>query len=380
MFSPIFGCLAVLVLMKGRTLPRVALAGCFCAVSSFFTQQRGSLALGAVGLFLIYELGFREREWKKMFGYGCLLAGTFAISISLMVLPFVVMAGPRVFYECTIEFLAHYVQDPDTNSVQTYWGTIAKLGTFGYLITAVALFYYLLIPLVYLATVVVLWWKRRIGASTNESSVLLICLLGAFLSIGTFAPNAGRLFQIAVPAVVLFGWLVYVLLPRSESVVKFVLAGLVLFGAFQAFRLQTGWDVKHLDTPSGELAFLSPIYLERYAWLAEHARPDEYVYETYNSHVNFPLGLRNPSRMSILLNTGYTTHEQVMEAIEDLKSKNARYIIWDGAWTPEMQTLGDDEKLKPFYKFMSENYELRQRFTPYDGREREIWERKSAGL
>ena len=43
------------------------------------------------------------------------------------------------------------------------------------------------------------------------------------------------------------------------------------------------------------------------------------------------------------------------------------------------RSLGDDEKLKPFYKFMTENYELRQRFTPYDGREREIWERKSAG-
>jgi len=379
MFSPVFGCLAVLVLLKGRTLPRVALAGFFCALSSFFTQQRGVLALGAVGLFIIYELGFRERKWTKMFSYGCVLAGTFAISLSLMVLPFVVMAGPRTFYECTIEFLAHYAQDPDTNSVQTYWGTIAKLRTFGYLITAVALFYYLLIPLVYLATITGLWWRRRIGNSKNESSVLLICLLGACFSIGTFAPNAGRLFQIAVPAIVLFCWLVFALAPRSDSAVKLVLAGLVMFGGFQVFRLQTTWDAQLLDTPSGRLAFLSPIYLERYAWLSEHARPDDYVYETYNSHVNFPLGLRNPSRMSILLNTGYTTHEQVLQAIDDLKSKNARYIIWDGAWTPEMQTLGDDEKLKPFYKFMTENYELRQRFTPYDGREREIWERKSAG-
>jgi hypothetical protein len=78
--------------------------------------------------------------------------------------------------------------------------------------------------------------------------------------------------------------------------------------------------------------------------------------------------------MSVLLNTGYTPHEQVMQAIEDLKSKKARYIIWDGSWTKEMPDLGDDERLKPLYRFMTENYELRQRFTPYDGREREIWE------
>ena len=160
-------------------------------------------ALAAIGLAIIYEFGFRERQWPKMLGYGCVLAGTFAIGLFLMVLPFVIRAGPQLFYESTIAFLSHYVQDPDTNSVQTYFGTIAKLLTFGYLNTGVAIFYYLLIPLVYLVTVVLLWWKHRNGTMANEPRVLLICLLGAFFALGTFAPNAGRLFQIAVPAVVL---------------------------------------------------------------------------------------------------------------------------------------------------------------------------------
>jgi len=93
--------------------------------------------------------------------------------------------------------------------------------------------------------------------------------------------------------------------------------------------------------------------------------------------VNFPLGLKNPSQVSILLNTGYTPPEQVAQSIIDLKTKKPRYIIWDGSLTAEMQILHDGEKLKPFYDFMTQEYELRLRTTPYDGREREIWELKS---
>ena len=49
--------------------------------------------------------------------------------------------------------------------------------------------------------------------------------------------------------------------------------------------------------------------------------------------------------------------------------------IWDGAWNDEMSTLADDEKLKPFYLFMTSNYRIQKSFSPYDGRQREIWER-----
>ena len=64
MFSPIFGYLAVLVLLKGRTLPRVALAGFFCALSSFFTSAAWSSGLG--GGRTVHrsdELGFRRTKW-----------------------------------------------------------------------------------------------------------------------------------------------------------------------------------------------------------------------------------------------------------------------------------------------------------------------------
>jgi hypothetical protein len=233
MFSPIFGCAAVLVLMPRRTLPRFAAAGVLCALSSFFTQQRGIVALGAIGLFIIYEFGFRQREFGKMLLGGIVLAGSVAVALGLMVLPFIFTAGPEQFYRSTFLFLSNYVQDPDTNGLETYFGTISKLWTFGYLITFVAVFYYLLIPLIYIAALAGLWLKRRTANAAVEPRVLLICLLGAAFAAGTFAPNAGRLFQIAVPAVVAFGWIVYSFLPRNEKAVAAVLAVLIVFGAFR---------------------------------------------------------------------------------------------------------------------------------------------------
>jgi hypothetical protein len=377
MFSPLFGYLAVIVLLKAATPMRVAIAGAFCALCGFFTQQRGIVGVTAIAVYLAYEYGFRNREWKRFITREAVLASSFLVSLALMLAPFIVMAGPESFFRSTIFFLSSYVQDPATNSLATFTGTIAKLGSIGYLITAVAVFYHLLIPLVYLISAAVLWLDRRRSEINNERAVLLICLIGIFFALGTFAPNAGRLFQISVPAVVLFGWLVFRICSQNALLIKAVLVFLILFGAGQGIRMQTAWDRKVLNTVSGDLVFLSPVLLERYLWLLEHTSPGEYVFETYNSHVNFPLGLKNPSQVSILLNTGYTPPEQVAQSIIDLKTKKPRYIIWDGSLTAEMQTLHDGEKLKPFYDFMTQEYELRLRTTPYDGREREIWELKS---
>ena len=375
MFSPLFAYLAVLFLLSKRTILRIAAAGIACGFSSFFTQQRGVLTASAIGLYLFIEIALVEREWRRFAKSAVIFSLCFAGSLALLLLPFVVAAGQDRFYDCTIRFLANYVEDPSTNGLQTYLGTLAKVRTLGLLMTAVAVFYYLLVPLVYCITLIYLRVKRKNSDIRYKDGVLLVCLVGLFLSLGTLAPNAPRIFQISLPALILFSWMIYQLNFKTDVVAKVAVIALICFGLVLAGRLQFAWDAQTLHTPSGDLAFLSPVVLERYAWLDEHTQPNDYIYETYNAHVNFPLHLRNPSRISILLNTGYTPHDQVMQAIEDLKRRNARYIIWDGAWNDEMRTLGDDEKLKPFYLYMTSNYRFQKNFSPYDGRSMEIWER-----
>ena len=374
MFSPILAYVAVFFLISKTTYVRLAVAGIACALSSLFTQQRGVLAIGAIGVFLFIKIALKEKDWPRFMKSGLVLAFTFAASLLLMLLPFIITAGPDRFYESTFLFLSNYVEDPSTNSFATYLGTLAKIRSFGLLMTVVAVFYYILIPLIYVITLVFIWTKRKNPLVRHKDGVLLVCLLGMFFAIGTFAPNAVRIFQISLPALILLGWLIAQINFKSDLPAKAAVLILITFGLTMSLRLQTGWDVHKLSTPSGELAFLSPVVFERYLWLSEHAGSEDLVYETYNSHVNFPLHLRNPSRISIILNTAYTPRSQVDQAIADLKTTKARYIIWDGSWTEEIGLLSDEQKLKPFYLFLTSNYHLRQKFTPYDARQREIWE------
>ena len=380
-FSQLFAYLAVLLLLTRRTYARIAFAGIACAASSFFTQHRGVLACAAIGLFFLIKLAVKEKNWALFLKSSLVLSVSFLVTIFAVLLPFVILAGADVFYTDTLLFISNYVQEPNFNRFGTYVLSFHKINSFGYLVTAVTLFYYALIPLIYIVIFVFLWINRKNSGIENKDSILLVCLVGAFFALGTaFAPSPERLFQIAIPALILLAWLINRIPFMSESLIKGAIILLVVFGLMLGVRIQVGWDVKTLSTPSGEIAFLSKVIYERYAWLSEHANAGDLVYEAYNSHVNFPLQLDNPSSISVLLNGEYNPQWQVDQAIDDLKAKKVRYIIWDGAWTAEMNSWGKDEKLRPFYMFLTKNYELRQKFTPYDDREREIWEIKNAGF
>ena len=376
MISPLFCCLAILLLLPERTLARISVAAASCAIASFFSQQRGFLTAAAIIAFLFVEFGIRARNWRRFFKSSMMLAFIFVGLLGLLILPFAITAGPSVFFSDTILFLRSYAEDPQTNSLQVYLLTLEKARSQGTTFFLISLFYSILIPAVYFVTigVVSLRWKRT-GWSTQISGVLLICLTGLFLTLGTSGPNVLRLFQVALPALIGFVWLIGHSKYLTARTACAVVALLAVIGIVLGIRLQTAWQPSILETPSGRLAIMSPVIAERYEWLLEHTRPGDLVYETYNAHVNFPLGLRNPSRISILLNSGYSTPEHVAWAIEDLKRSNPRYIIWDGTWTREIRESSEDQRLEPFFRFMEANYRLVRSFTPYDGREREVWER-----
>lgn len=375
--SPLFSCIAILVLLPRRNVKRVALAGVACALSSFFTQQRGVLTVAALLSFLAIEFWFVDRDFRRLLKLSLTLTGAFLLSITVIVLPFVLIAGPATFFSDTILFLSVYAKDGEFNSIQSYFLTLEKFRSQGILVWVVSLFYSLLVPFSYFATLIFVGAKRKSLAFSEVSGALLTCLVGLFLSIGTSGPNVPRLYQTALPACVVFVWMLWRSNVLKPTIARPIVAALIILGFSLAIRLQTVWDIKVIDTPSGTLAFINPVARERYEWLLENAEPGEYVYEVYNSNVNFILNLPNPSRMSILLNTGYTPPEHVAWALEDLKRRKPRYIIWDGTWTGEMEQLSDGERLKPLYELMSSRYHPVKTFTPYDGRERQIWERNA---
>jgi hypothetical protein len=378
MFSPLFVYLAILALLTVRNARTVAIAGVCCALTSFITQQRGFLVATGVGLFLFLEFVVINRDWRQFLKLGAVLSVAFLGVFLTLISPYALLTGPEKFFTDTILFIKAYASDPNTNSFLTYFTTLEKIRSLGTVWFGLTIFYTLLIPLVYLVAMAVAFLKGRREGFAAVAPVLVVCFVGFFVSGATTGPNVFRLFQVAVPATITLLWLINLtgfLNGRLARTAIVLLAGL---GLALGARVQAAWDAKSLDTASGRIAFLSPVIRERYEWLLERTQPGDMVYETYNAHVNFPLGLKNPTRMSILLNTGYSPPEHVAWAIEDLKRSRPKYIIWDGAWTDEVLSMSEGERLRPLYDLLLDNYRPVKYFTPYDGRKMEMWERVEA--
>ncbi len=375
MFSPLFIYLAIVVLLPRRTAARVAIAGILCSLASFFTQPRGFLAVVAIAIFLLIERGFVNRRWSEAAKLIIILGLASAVSLAVILAPFIIVAGPERFFTDTILFLRTYAQDPEFNGLQTYFATFTKIQSSGFTFTLVTIFYSLLIPLIYL--IALIWAVLRARRSNFDSvaGVFCICFIGLLQSVATSGPNVYRLYQVSLPALIALVWVAGQTGLLKPIVSKILVGALVVFGLGLGLRLQLEWELKPLDTVSGRIFFPSEVAAERYEWLQKNTQPGDEVYETYNSHVNFPLGIKNPSRISVLLNSGYSPPEHVQWVIEDLKRSRPRYIIWDGAWTSEMPALTEGERLKPFYEYMIANYRRVKIFSPYDGRQREMWER-----
>lgn len=215
MLSPIFVMLAILVLLKNRTLTRIFLAGVFCAFAGYFTQPRGIMAVSAIGVFLLFEKHRNKSDWKTLALEELTLGATFAVTLLLLVLPFVISTGAGTFFEYTVAYIRNYVQHPTAN-YGAYGRFFEQVLGQGGVMAVVMLFYYLLIPLVYFVGFICFWRRKY------EAEVLLIALVGCFLALGTFAPSPARLFQICMPGLILLAWLVFQLKPNADSFVRLV--------------------------------------------------------------------------------------------------------------------------------------------------------------
>ena len=367
LISPIFLYGAVLILINGRSRTRIALAGICCALSSFVTQQRGLVGIVAIGAFLLIEAIRDRTSWKKWLFDEILLAAIFALALVLFLTPFIYAAGFPQFLDHTIFQLTNYVKDPTAN-----YGAYQLLFEYflskGVLASFVTVFYYALIPLTYIIGLVVLW--RRL----YSSGMLLLCILGIALGFGTVAPTPGRLFHVAIPALIIFVWLLSGLkFFTFRFWPKFAVVTLVLLGSVLALRNQLGWNTYDFSSPTGEIAFLSPEARERYQWLGEHTRPGDMVFEVYQPAVNFVLQTPNPTSVTFLLDTGATPEWHVTQAIDDLKKTPPAYILWDGRWSKSASARATDDRLEPLYDHLRQYYVLERSFTPYSNRDIQVW-------
>ncbi len=384
MFSPIFILLAIWLLMRGKTAFYLMMTGCSLGVASFFTQQRGFVALAAIILFLFIGAKSNRKGWKIFLRQASIISAAFLLSLTAFCLYFVLAAGVDNFFYATLSYPFQFYSYGHPNSFGVYFADLRKVFTIATVSDVLEIgpvvFHAILLPFSTLILLVAFTKTRnRIDWNVWQFPVL-IALVGLFLTLSTTAPNQFRLFQISGPSLIVMVWLLSrfeLSPPLKRRLFNVVAAGLMLLGAFQAIRMQTNWEFVDLDFPSGKLTMVNSPQAQRYLWLSRNTKPGDYFFEVYEPFVYFPLKLKNPTRFGQIWPSDYTRPEHVAEVITDLELKRPKYILFDNAYlaTATHRAVGDHTG--PLADFVQNSYFPIGDIYDLDGRPVQIWELKT---
>lgn len=386
-FSVIAVMLAFGVLFSERTLRRLLLAGTLCGMASCFTQPRGVIGVAAIITFLVIEKFYKKQTFSELFKSILYVSIPFALVILFISIYFIVSAGFETYYYATFVFPIRNYPADIWNNPQAYFKDIPPIGSLPlsqYLrLAAPSLFYYFLIPFVYLIFFVVLWFKRQTINTEKKLQLIYINLAGLFLAIGVFSsPTAGRFYQVSLLGIISLFW-IYQHFFNFPVITLILLIGISLLGISYTVQRQTS-PVYYLTTPSGVMAALSPEIFSRYQWFNEHTEPYDYLYEAYDSSLYMIFRLKNPTPLSWIRPNNFTTIEQVEAVLKGLQQNPPRYIVWNGAWEKFNSTQSPDFHLDPLVNFLHTNYHRVENLENFEGvngvavNQTEIWEKNGS--
>lgn len=376
LFSVVCVLSAVAVLTGGRTARRLVAAGVFCGLASFFVQTRGVVGLAGIGAFLMWEHFRRGPDLRPFLRDSSFLAIAFLATVASSHAYFLWNAGVENYYFCLVEFLyAHYPNDPlaktssifsdlpDFHRYETAYSTFGAISRY-LRFSAPILFYYALIPLVYVVFGIYRWGRAsRIGSAETDKTLVLLAFVGLFLAIGVSVPSSGRFNHVAIPGVVI---LVYLLSKLRSSRFALPVAGIALsvVGLAYAAQRQT-LKKRFVDMPGGQAAFLTDSTSERYRWVAENTTPGEVFFEAQHPSFYFPMHLKNPTPMYLLRDSNYTPAFQVDATVRSLETVRPKYIVWQGTWSKRLEERAPGDNLQPLWDFMQANYEFVVEYIDY---------------
>lgn len=386
LFCSLFVLLGMYVLLRSTTAVRLIAAGCFCSLAAFFTQQRGVVTAGSLGVFLIVEAYADGTNWKTAVKRIALFGGSFAICLSALCAYFIATAGFDVFINSTLIYPANYYRYHEENNFGIYFITFRRFLDIHTLGQAVAvlpvLFYGIIIPLTVPAAAVVFFIKRRAADRHTWRKPCLVFLVAAAALLSTTNPNSVRYFQMSGPFLILFGWMLAyfdIFRSKARTVVTAACVLLIGYSALQAFQAQFRGNYIKIDAPRATVLAIDTEPIHRYIWLQQHTQPGDRVFEIYNPFVYFLLDLRNPTAYPQLHTTDYTRPQFVGSVIESLKKDPPKYILWDRSYSIPAGQRADGDHIGPLYEFLLQNYEpTGDAWREGDPRYvREMWAKKS---
>ncbi len=375
LFSVIFVLAAVAVLFRSLSLLSIAVAGTLCGIASFFVHTRGLIAIVGIGCFLIWNAYVEKQLWRDVVFKGAALGVSFAATVLVTNLYFLWQTGFEVYYFSMVEFVrSHYIHDPLAKSTAYFsdfpntaqffaahegWRGISRFIRYVHPLV----FYYALVPFVYFVYVAARRFGYPLRDGLTDKRLMLLVFVGTALAIGTSAPTAMRLYHVAIPALIIFVYL----LTRVGSVSRTLPAIIVLF-AFWAgvYSIQRQTVEKYyLDLPGGRTAFQTQLIADKYQWVAERTTPGDEIYEAHHPGFYFPLQLRNPTPMYVVRDSEYTPEFQVKATVDSLRAARPRIVVWNGFWSKEPHERAEGDNLAPLWDFIRQNYRREAEFVDY---------------
>ena len=377
-YSVLAAIAAIAVLLERRTPARIAAAGFFCGLSACFTQTRGLAVVAGFAFYLWWESRQRREGWRRLLGKeSWLLASCLATFIAVNAY-FISNAGFVRYLWCTIAFpLKYYPKGGPWNTfeaVTTEFPVYASLRTFVHPF-GLWLSLFVTAPLLILLFFVHYWRGSNKEPLDYWERPMLVAIVGFFMLLGIApAPDSVRMAMSGLPAFILLGWF----LDSPRKIARALAIGLAagaLIVAIDCFATRKPVPAGVLVTPQGKVGLTDRALYEKYTWIQQHTRPSQYFYEAGYAEVYFYLDLRNPTPLSEIQDTGYTTSEQITEVIHGLEQHQVQYILWEpgNLGTLPGSANSSDDNIGPLRDYVQSNYTIAKVFSDSD----EIWERKA---
>lgn len=365
-FSTALVMAALLVLVDGTTMRRVAVAGALCGLTASFTQTKGATV--TVG-FLIYLLwtarwgtGWASAVWRK-----CLLlcGAAFAVFAAING-PFIYAAGWRKWVECVIVFPLRYYPSVPLNNWRAPWVDFqVRTGALKWVCVP---FLYVAVPLacVWALAVMRRWKSDREDVWKSRLVLVAITSVAMFLAVAP-SLNIKRISSVSPPAMILLAWLL-----SGGRRKRLFAAGMAAVSLAIAVAMPIRTQVRrwsYVGLPAGKAAIPEPGEPEVYRWMVEHTRPGQTYFGMPPMYL--PLKLWNPTPIEAPGPSEYGRPEQIAAVIDGLEAaRTPLLLLRRSMYVPYLLGYSADH-LRPFQDYLYKNYRCVKTFSTGD----EVWVR-----
>jgi hypothetical protein len=359
-------CAARISMESSRPL-RVVAIGIILGMAAFFTLTHAGAALLAFVALLALQARRRQQTLWLLLRRIALLLAFFAATWVVCQLPLLLRLGFKQlwYYQFTFvhQFMVHrpegaFLGWPEAPSLQR--------------IPEVAQYFivYAVVIVTYPLSLRQCWVRGQDDERPLWDNVAFLSLLGTFLAIEVaFGLNWLRVYAVSMPAIVLATfWLERIERPGRYTI-KLVWATAIVLGFLQtSSKFHRQYLVANL--PAGRAA-ISAVANEKFTWIVQRTRPEEFFFEALQPTMYFALGLRSPVFAEGMTELPQTRPEFVERAIRELDSKPARYVLWSHYLNDPGNNRDAVDRLSPFRAYLNDHYRRVHVFSDQD----EMWER-----